>query len=541
MFTYYHCYLPETWDAQVKAGLIDEHAGVRFMHSSMANENDKFNVTAAMGTDFQKMMAEKRLPMYIDRLQGGIFFEEYDFDQELLDYYKELLGDNFKGFQMHEWMSNLASDILRINDCLEGEWTEKNITASLLKAHPYPMPFIEAQSAAEHEKSGNPKTYDEFYKAAYNMFLKRMQKCNNQLIPADSLAIAYKLEIDNGVKMLMPEVGAQIPNTRIQIAYARGMARTNGIPFGIYYEPWGGEPFSACCYQRDDQNEWKLGKAADFPFITNGENGGSSRALQKRIHLYGYFAGAEFMSEEWGMCNTFYDWENFELTPYGKIKYDFLQLVKKYPKEKIGSPYTPIALVLSKDLSVLSTHHQGDDFFGYKLPNSIKDKMVLARKGIKELLSNSVEMIGSETNIIINSDIPDCIDIIHEDNIEYGDYKYFVNLTASEKFEKEHRCCKIEEVPQLLKELLPCSVDVGVHWFVNKTESGWLLVMINNSGVKRTVEKGDEYLPEGDKQVKITLKDNKTLTALEGGEDLEFKDGKYTLTLKSGEWFLGEF
>ncbi len=541
MFTYYHCYLPETWEAQVKAGLIDEHAGIRFMHSSIASQNDKFNVTAAMGSDFQKMMAKKKLPMYIDRLQGGIFFEEYEFDKELLAYYRKLLDDNFKGFQMHEWMSNLASDILRINECLEGEWTQQDITDSLLKKHPYPMLFIEAQSADEYQQSGNPKTYEEFYKIAKDMFLRRMQKCNNQLIPADSFAMAYKLEIDNGVKMLMPEVGAQIPDTRIQIAYARGMARTRGISFGIYYEPWGGEPFSACCYQHDNQNEWKLGSADAFPFITNGENGGSSRALQKRIHIYSYFAGAEFISEEWGMCNTFYDWENFELSPYGKVKYDFLQLVKKYPKEKIGTPYTPIALVLSKDLPVISTHHQGDDFFEYKLPDSIKDKMMLARTGIKALLSNPVEMIGHETNIIINSDIPDCIDIIHEDNIAYGDYKYFVNLTENDQFEKNHPCCKAEDAPELLKELLPCSVKGGVHWFVNKTENGWLLIMINNSGVKRTVENGDEYLPEGDKKVKITLKNGKTLAVLEGGQDLKYKDEEYTLTLKSGEWFLGRF
>ncbi|MBO5066113.1 MAG: hypothetical protein J6D06_08380 [Clostridia bacterium] len=34
------------------------------------------------------------------------------------------------------------------------------------------------------------------------------------------------------------------------------------------------------------------------------------------------------------------------------------------------------------------------------------------------------------------------------------------------------------------------AVNGGVHWFVNKTADGRLLVMFNNSGIERSVEKG---------------------------------------------------
>ncbi len=545
MFTYYHCYLPETWEGQLRAGLIDENAGIRFVHSSLKSDDEKFNIAAAVGSDFEKTVRELRLPMYVDRLQGGIYIEDYKFSPKLTDHYTELLGDGFKGFQMHEWMSNLANDIRRIRQCLDGEWTERSISEAILKRHKYPMVFLEAQTPAEHAASGDPKSFEEFLKIAIHMFKRRMEKCNNMLIPCDSFGLAYKTEIDLGAKMLMPEVGAQTPDTRLQIAYARGMARTSkDVSFGIYYEPWGGKPFSACCYQRDQMNEWGLGKSSDFPFVTAGENGGSSRSLQKRIHIYSYFAGAEFISEEWGMCNTFYDWRDFELSPYGKVKYDFLQLVKKYPKSKIGSIYTPIAIALPRDLPVLSEIREpkNNGIFGYALNGSMSETVKNVRRGIKALISEPCEMVGCETSALINSNIPDAIDVVHGDSPDYRDYEYFVDLTYDPEFKRNHRCCCIEDVPRLLAELLPCRVEGGVHWFVNRTRGGWLLVMINNNGVMRSVERGEYTLPEGDRHIKIWLKDNGALHVLEGGDGImHCEDGSYELTVCSGEWFLAEF
>ena len=54
----------------------------------------------------------------------------------------------------------------------------------------------------------------------------------------------------------------------------------------------------------------------------------------------------------------------------------------------------------------------------------------------------------------------------------------------------------------MLKNNLPCEVEGGVHWFVNKTDDSRLLVMFNNSGVARSVEKGEYTLPEGTRKVK---------------------------------------
>ena len=344
MFTYLHCYMPQTWDAQIKAGLIRPGDGIRFSQSLDIDESLKFNNLAAVGGDLYNYVKEHNCPFYIDRLQGGCFLEEYPYDMELVNTYRTMLGDKFWGFQMHEWGSNIKSDFNKItsNNC--PEWTAEAIEATIRRAFPYEHTFVEAMNAREYAALGGiPKTYGEYLTMMQNLFAKRQAYVGGDLLPCDSFFQAQKMEVENGAKRLMPEIGAQTPNTRIQVAYARGMARAAGIPFGTYYEPWGGNPFSACCYQRDGLNEWGIGNE-DFPYHTAGGNGGSSRSLQWRMHLYSYMAGASFMAEEWGMCNTFYDWENFELTPYGQIKKDFLNFVDRYPD--IGEPIIPVAIVL---------------------------------------------------------------------------------------------------------------------------------------------------------------------------------------------------
>ena len=56
MFTYFHCYLPETWDAQVKTGLVrPKTAGVRFVMTIRLDEKYKFNNLAKKGGDLYKI------------------------------------------------------------------------------------------------------------------------------------------------------------------------------------------------------------------------------------------------------------------------------------------------------------------------------------------------------------------------------------------------------------------------------------------------------------------------------------------------------
>ena len=540
MFTYFHCYLPETWEAQVKAGLINEHSGIRFCESIDLKEENKFNNLARKGGDFYNLIKEKKIPFYIDRLQGGCYIESYDYDMELVEEYKSILGDKFIGFQMHEWMSNYKGDLKKIwrNNCKE--WNAEEIEKAIKREFDFPHVFLESMTLDEMVERGSADTLEKFVENSEWLFADRQKYTKGLLIPADSFYLAYNLEIKNGAKRLMPEIGDQIPNTRVQVAYARGMCKASNIPFGTYYEPWGGTPFSACCYQRDNLNEWNINDASDFPFVTMGENGGSSRSLQNRMHLYSYMAGAEFMAEEWGMCNTFYDWKDFELSPYGKVKKDFIDFTEKY--NNIGKPIAPIACVIPADLPALEgTENDVPVYMGYPVEGELAAKIKKERDGLREIFMKSGKMIGTETTRLLNGVYPDAVDIVNADFVKADDYEYLVDLTSDKEFAEinKTKIIKVEEVLEKLNELLPIKVEGAVSKQFTKNDEGTVYMMLlNNSGIERSVANGEVKLPEATEKVTIDLKAMKNFTALEtDGEYKVLENGKIEVTIPAGGYF----
>jgi len=547
MFTYLHCYMPQTWDAQVRTGFIDEHSGIRFPQSIDIPEHTKFNNLAAIGGELHSLVRQERMPFYIDRLQGGCYIENYPYDMHLIRAYRDMLGENFWGFQMHEWMSNFYNDLnkLRNNHCPHTNgsgWAEEDIIATIRKAFPFPHLFLEAMTAREFAETGDPQTYEEFLMHAARLFDRRQQYTDNMLLPCDSAYLAYNLELKHGAKRIMPEIGAQTPNTRIQIAYARGMAKAYGVPFGAYYEPWGGDPFSACNYHKTGDNEWNIHSGADFPFETKGGNGGSSRSLQRRMHLYAYMAGAQFMSEEWSMSNVFYDWEDFDLTPYGLVKRDFLRFTRKY--QDIGTLCAPIAIVLPKDLPLLETFSPAEHLCGFPISGSLAEKVRNVRNIVLSLLAETTAMKGTETCSLRNSNIPDAIDIVHEDKFNANAYRYLVDATGNPAFAAEYGCkiCPAEDVPMLLDTILPCKVTGGLHSMVSQAADGtFYLMILNHSGVSRTVAEGERLLREEDKTVSVTCRDDRRITPLEGDGVLSYDNGVARITVPAGGWFFGRF
>lgn len=543
MFIYLHCYMPETWDAQIKAGLIRPGDGIRFSQSIDIEERLKFNNLARVGGELYNYVREHRCPFYIDRLQGGCFIEEYPYDMELVDEYRAMLGDKFWGFQMHEWGSNISSDFKKItsNNC--PEWTAEKITETIRRAFPYKHTFLEAMNAEEYASLGGvPKSYEEYLSVMQNLFAKRQAYVGGDLLPCDSFYQAQKLEIEAGAKRLMPEIGAQTRNTRIQIAYTRGMARAVGIPFGSYYEPWGGSPFSACCYQRDGKNEWNI-SAEDFPFHTTGDNGGSSRSMQWRMHLYTYMAGGSFMAEEWGMCNTFYDWKNFELTPYGQVKKDFLDFVDRYPD--IGEPVIPVAVVLPKDMPVLDMALSSDTYLGYPVEGHFAKTLSDAVNALNRIFVDSAPMLGSETANLRNCLTPDAVDIIHEDSPTVSEYPILIDCTGNPEFAASHKNSikPLCAVRMLINDLLPIRLDGGASMQItkNRTTGEQYVLLMNNSGVNRSVDQGEILMPEGEISVSLTVSNGKSLCPLEGNGSMVKKGvNTYKVTLPSGGWFFAK-
>ncbi|MBE6611594.1 MAG: glycosyl hydrolase 43 family protein [Ruminococcaceae bacterium] len=518
MFQYLHCYLPQTWDAQVRAGLINGNAGIRFVEAITCLEHLKFNNLAKPGGDLFNVARELNGPFYIDRLQGGCYIEDYPYDMSIVQAYRDMLGDRFWGFQMHEWMSNHNNDFnkLKMGHC--PEWTAKAITDTIFRVFPFRYAFLESMTAEELAAAGCPGSLDDFIKSSEMLFARRQAYTGGMLLPCDSFYLSYPIELKLGAKRLMPEIGSQTPDTRIQVAYARGMAKAYRIPFGTYYEPWGGEPFAACCYQRDGSNEWNLGGPSDFPFHTEGENGGSSRSMQRRLHLYSYMAGASFMSEEWGMCNTFYDWNDFELSPYGIVKRDFIRFTERYPD--IGKPIVPIAVVLPKELPAFEMDaFDSDTYLGYPVYGSFAEKLKNVKTAVRKLFCESGPMLGTETRTLLNCTLPDALDMVQEDCVKTDDYQWFIDLTGSDSFAKKAagKICSVDEAGVLLDEALPCTVRGNGMKQFTKTDDGTVYVLFtNNSGVIRSVADGEVLLKEAAEVLTVMTKNGQSLQMLEG-------------------------
>ena len=538
MFVFFHGYSPDTWDKMLATGLVGDNDGIRFQQSLDLPEELKFNRLARKGGELYNIIKERNCPFYIDRLQGGCYIDEYVYDQDLLDEYRTLLGDKFYGFQMHEWLSNYRGDAnKKLAELSADEWNEENIKRVIFEKFPFKNLFLECMTLEEMAAAGKPLTAEQFYDNMTSIYKKR-QKIG-ELVPCDSSYLAYQFELQCGTKRIMPEVGAQTPDSRLQICYARGMTRREGKSFGVYYEPWGGEPFSACAYN-GSKNEWAM-ENGDFPFETYGPNGGSSRSLQKRIFLYSYLSGAEFISEEWGLYNTFLEGTKLEeLSPYGEVKRDFLNFVRKY--NDIGDKLTPIAAVLPEELTVLDKITETDSIFGYEIKN---ERFTSIKNGVRDVFASSVPMLGSEREqkALKNSDMPDAIDLLNRDDGMLKKYDYLIDLTfGSDLKDKFSNICEANDIPEILRKVLPCYVDGGLHWMVNECKGGgYYLTVFNHSGVERSVEKGEYTLPEAEKTVTVSFKNEATPSLLEGKGKLSKEDGIYRLTIPAGEFAFIKF
>ena len=536
-FCFYHPYHPETWQAMIDCGLVKDTDGVKFSQSLLIKEKYKFNNLAARGTELYRYLNVHKSPFYIDRLQGGCYIEEYPYDMALIDEYRSMLGERFMGWQMHEWLSNYSSDINKLKELTEAEYRDVDaIKSCIFKKFPYPCLFLEAMSPEELAEYGKPRSVDELKQNMFRIYRKRL-RTHGELIPCDSSLLAYEFEFKNGARIVMPEVGAQTRDARIQICYARGEAKGYGREFGVYYEPWGGSPFSACCYHRDGKNEWGIGESKDFPFETKGPNGGSSRSLQWRIFLYGYLSNASMISEEWGLCNTFEDWETFKLSEYGQVKLDFLSFTRKYTD--VGEKLTPAAVVLPEALDVLDIFRKPGHHCNMPLSNQTQAlKLDRIKSIIRAVFSDPIEFSGNECETMINSNMPDAVDMLNageEKSAAIDSYRYLLDLTGDKAFSASHpNCVNVDELERLLKDALPCTVD-GLHWFVNKrVGGGYYLTVFNNIGIERTVEKGEIRLPEATRTAKVVFKNRAIPVLLESDGTLTPNGNDYILTLPAG-------
>ncbi len=555
MFTFIHTFTNEGWKGIIEKGLWSEGDGLKIMHTSYIKDHLKFHNIAKEGSKLETILKENKCPFYIDRLQGGVGLPyHYHYNTKILHHYREMLGDNFWGWQMHEWASNYQSDWDRIKEFYKKSGTPNPTPEERQKIWKKIIDgsenlFLEALTPVEWNIHRDPMNRQAYMDDIHWLYETRSLMTDHQLIPVDSYNMAPKIEIANGAKLLMPEVGWQIPDMRVQIAYNRGMAKAANIRWGVYYECWGYTsevnnltiPYSLAGHD-DEWGEDQLikGNGAHLP-LEMRERGGSSRNLQERVWRYAYFSGATVMGEEYGVCNTFRNYDDFDLSPYGQVKKNFLDFTRKFPD--LGTAFTPFAIVLPKELPYIDLRFP-DNYANYSPEDESfvvsKETATMLRDGLRSIFGS--ESKGNAGHVIRNGGYPDIFDIVHEDTENALDkYDFLIDLTGNDSFAKEHKnTVKTEDINKILENILPLRIESPVHTSYNKTNDGWFVLAINNDGIHCDNNfEGDKKLPDCDLVSKINYKNNGiSCKKIDGSGNISKTENGDYIELEAGQWIL---
>jgi len=554
---FFHVYNEKCFKGLEKNGLINKDTGFKMQHAFSVPENMQFNTYAAEGTPLFDLIKSGNYPFYVDRIAGGITYYPYKFDKRLIGKYREMLGDWFLGFQLHESGSNRRfSDWHSIISAMgskgpyDVEKLKKAIRSSYAKTPDGEPLYNPSHDSPEfYAKLKYSETYSEFLAEMKDMFCRRMEETDGNILPCDSFYLLPKLQHEVGMKTFMPEVGSQIPFMRIAVATARGAARSYGRTWGSYYECWRMSlsplRFSMPCFNSGSGNEWYLNQQIHpDDFTSYGANGGSSRLLQNRIYYHALMSGADYFSEEWGLNCSYTDMETFELSPYGQVKKDFIKAAENI---RDIQAVTPFAIVLPTDyvcveipepfeVEVFANYkvgHHRDLYMRSPLSESEKEYFGHIEDVLKLIYEPSGESYGNEGHILTNSRFGDFFDIIYSDVDEsaLSRYEYLIDATKDGSFlrSKADKGYKIldssdiealeAEIHRLEKDCLPCIVD-GLHWLVSMDKNGNnYLTVFNNEGNERDETYGDTVDRNADRTVKVSFRNEAELLKIQGSDN----------------------
>jgi len=562
----FHVYEPEHFEGLVKNNFLNEDSGLKLQHIFTLPNRKKFNELAAKGGSLYELIKKERYAFYVDRLTGGVKYHPYAFDKALLKEYSDLLGEWFLGIQLHELGNNRYNDWTRLTGRLgDLPYTLKNIKEVMFSpesTNPQNEPIYRFTQGTPEEYAAltRPATIEAVREDLYNVILKRMEQTDGHILSCDGGSLLFQLEHKAGVKTFMPEIGYQTAHTRIQIALARGMAKAYGKKWGVYYECWkkaeNGTNYTQPVYGNLPYNDWNYTQDQfGDDFTTCGENGGSSRLLQRRLYFHALMSGAEFWSEEWGFVRSFRNMETYDLSPYGKVKKEFIDFARNHKEMK---PVIPFAIVLPCDLDCL---HVGTGFKGpigtpcTKLLRITPDDATATRFGkIHDVIKTVFQgeeagKYGNEGKTLQNSKFGDHFDIIYADAPEDAlkQYDLLIDADPEGAFAKAHPTLSVisgqnlEEmaytIDERIRSLLPVYVS-GLHWILSEDENGRYLTIFNNEGNHRTIAEGDTVTREADATVTVTLKEQGELSLLYASAPTpiqKIKDDIYRITVPAAQ------
>ncbi|MBE6590971.1 MAG: hypothetical protein E7646_02935 [Ruminococcaceae bacterium] len=533
---FFHVYNDDCFEGLEKNGLINEDTGFKIQHCFAVPPQRLFNRYAAKGTRLHDLIRSQGFPFYVDRIAGGITWYPYEFDKALIREYRELLGDWFLGFQLHESANNFRGNWNSVRELGlgDGPYDAAALDKALKSDHAVTpdgkrLHDLTQEGIAYFAERKYPYTLEEFLSQYRELVSRRIADTDGNILPCDSAYLATGLQDELGMRSFMPEVGAQTPMMRIAVALARGMARAKNKTWGTYYECWRSSRrygYTMPCFNSDPENEWYLTQELHTDdFTTYGPAGGSSRLLQNRIYYYSLMSGADYLSEEWGLNCSYSDMNTFELSDYGIIKKDFINNARRFKGIRARVPF---ALVLPKRYAFCQLNHLLSRSMGEK-----REKLAgnLLNEGDKECFAHIEDVLmlffsyaehpqwDSEDHVLTNSRFGDVVDILYEDapHEALSRYDYLIDATLNGDFAKANTAYRVLEsgdlwaleakIPELIREIMPCTVE-ALHWLVSADEGGKrFLSVFNNSGNERDIFKGDHVHREADRTVTVSFKE----------------------------------
>ncbi|MBL9137386.1 MAG: alpha/beta hydrolase [Verrucomicrobiales bacterium] len=137
-----------------------------------------------------------------------------------------------------------------------------------------------------------------------------------------------------GARCIGLELGENIAFTQSKIAFARGAARSWSKPWSVQVSPW----FGPSCTTR--------GELRTEGGIVRGLDAGHSLSFYERMWLHGWFAGTAMVTPENSIAIFFEkDAAPWPLTEHGHKAAEIFRLMTSHTR---GIPYTPVAVVLDR-------------------------------------------------------------------------------------------------------------------------------------------------------------------------------------------------
>lgn len=543
-----HNFAPKYTAKLIELGIAKEGDGFKISQHYATPEEMRFNNIAKEDGELFNIVKELGSCFYIDRLQGGTFYSEYSYDEELLKKYAEI--SDFLGFQLHELGTTRVLDWNRITRQLKAfgyEKTEENIIEAVraVSANKEVLHFSQGR-ASEYAALETPKTLTEAFEDIKGVILKAKKRTADRVFTCDAGTSLAAIDTKIGQKLAFIEVGCQTKFSRVQYAIRRGASKAIGGLWGAYLEPWSHMSNGTTCYcfMRDGSNEWFIG-GEGFAYNHDGERGGSSMSYAKRMMYYSLFSGADYFSEEWGQSNTFYDFCDFELSPYGKIKKEFCDFSQGFKSVK---PYTPIAIVIPREYGVFNTHTRVFPYEDLIDDTQSKRRMETAERIVS--FTYNEKNLGTEDVYFTNGILPSIFDIIFEDSYTKIPDSYSLVIDLTNKLEKSSKVidgwsddafCKIDE---FTRQHLPIRVTSSdrLDYMIFEESSRNFVAVFNHAGVSKSVEEGERVNPKAHINAEIKVRSGKFTGAYNlCGSDYSIKEDTAIIGLDGGEFILLEY